>query len=124
MWKRNQEPRDEWKPTNADTQFLAEQMKGLETITVGKKRYGAFEQAVAKDGTIRLDAEGIVVRNVEQWQKALKTQSLLEWQQGKDMDALFQAYPEERETYESKLDVIRAQIRAIVGSKAISLTNV
>jgi len=114
--KRNaSEERVEWKPTHADAQKLAEDMQKFSRTKVGHRWWYPFELACREKGVITNDDYGkFVVRAPEAWIQLNKTKGLLDWEEKRDMELLFQSHPEERIAHEERLEAIRKECRAIL----------
>lgn len=118
--KRQQEPVEKWKPTSSNANDLREGMKSFAAKLINGKMQYPFEQYCVSKGIISLMSNGqIEIRNPETWRQALKAWDLMKWQDNKDMEKLFVAYPEEREAYETKLEGFKQQIRSVFGSKRV-----
>lgn len=121
--RKPKEEQQEWKPSLTDSNLLEEEMKEFHVKEVNGKKQYPFELWARSKGYISFTDHGqISVVSAFEWKRALKTYDLLKWKRNKDMDALFQAYPEEREAYESKLEVVKNQIRALFTSMKVKET--
>lgn len=112
-----QEEKNEWSPTSIDTRALAEGMKGLKVKQIGGRNWYPFEQYCLSKGIISV-GEGMYSGQLQvvspfEWGRIIKTHELLKWQNEKDMEKIFQAFPEEKEAYEAKLEVLKNEIREI-----------
>lgn len=110
-------PVEKWKPSHQDAKEMREGMKEFETKVINGRKWYPFEQYCASKNLIKAGSKGeFVVLYHQGWQQAMDTKELMDWQDWQDREAVFAAMPEEREIYEAKLEGIRKEIRALVGS--------
>ena len=109
-------PTEEWKPSFSDTKIMREGMAKFQVEVINGKKQYPFEQYCRSEGIIGFTSNGqIQVKSAFNWGRAIKTHALLKWENEKEMERMFAAYPEEREAYEAKLEVIKNEIRALFG---------
>lgn len=109
-----------WKPTHADTQKLAEGMSKFQRKQINGRWVYPFEQYVASKGIIGFDDHGsIIVKNVQEWIRLNEIDSLLKWEQERDLEHLFQTFPEEKVAHEQRIEAIKAECRAILSKTAV-----
>lgn len=114
------EPPEKWRPSNEDTKKLEEGMKSFEMQVLNGKKWYPFELYCRSINIISEGSQGqFIIHNTYEWPHLLATKDLLEWQQDKDQETFFQAYPEEREAREGRMDKLRTEIRAIIGKIAV-----
>ncbi len=114
------EPTEQWKPSFNDTKVMREGMAKFQVEVINGKKQYPFEQYCASEGIIGFTDNGqILVKSAFNWGRAIKTHSLLQWENEKEMEKMFIAYPEEKEAYEAKLEVIKNQIRALFTSMKV-----
>lgn len=118
---RNQpELTEEWKPSFNDTRVMREGMAKFQVEVINGKKQYPFEQYCASEGMIGFTDNGqISVKSEFNWGRAIKTHAMLQWENEKEMEKMFAAYPEEEVAYEAKLEVVKNQIRALFTSMKV-----
>ena len=119
--RKSVEPTEQWKPTFSDTKVMREGMSKFQVEVINGKKQYPFEQYCRSEGIIGFTDNGqIMVKSAFNWGRAIKTHALLQWESEKDMERMFEAYPEERGAYEAKLEVVKNQIRALFTSMKVA----
>ena len=115
------EPTEQWKPTLRDTAVMREALTKYEVKVInGKKRY-PFEQYCASKGWISFQDNGqLAVTSPESWRQACAIYDLMKWENGKEMDKMFTAYPETQFDYEQKIEAVKNEIRALFGKMKVA----
>lgn len=115
------ESTEEWKPSFNDTKVMREGMSKFQVEVINGKKQYPFEQYCVSEGIIGFTDNGqISVKSAFNWGRAIKTHALLQWENEKEMEKMFAAYPEEKEAYEAKLEVVKNQIRALFSSMKVA----
>ena len=124
-WNNKDKPttQDVWKPTNSDTHTLREGMKEFTVKKIDNCNWYPFEQYCLSKGIVSV-GEGMYegqlqISNTFEWYRLNKTHSLMQWQDEKDMEKMFTAFPEERVSYEIKLETVKNEIRALFGKMKV-----
>lgn len=103
-----------WKPTKNDVLALRAELKQYEPkIINGRKQY-AIEQHMQKAGAISFGEFGErMILSPELYKKIDDTYGLHQWMQEKDMEQLFQAYPEEEVAHKQKIAELFKDFRKV-----------
>lgn len=102
-----QQETEGWKPTAREAAELEEKLKPFSAkIVNGRKQY-PFELYLESKDIISFGAFGqIQVKNPLMYYRMNKTDSLREWIADQEMEKMFNAFPEERETHKVKMSEI------------------
>lgn len=113
----------EWKPSLREAKDLSEKLKLFSKKEVNGRMQYPFELFLQKENIISFGKFGeIQVRNVFQYHRMSEIESLKKWHDEKEMENLFQAFPEEKEAFELKKQEWMMDIRAMfdgIAKKAV-----
>lgn len=109
-----------FRPTTDDVRALRSQMAEVSPRNIGGTTWYPYELILLDRGILGHDKHGRrVMRNATEFEKYEKIHGLLQWQEDKDQESLFQANPEERVAHESKQAAMFRDTRALMRAKAV-----
>lgn len=119
-FKRDKDPVENWKPTLRDTADMRTRLLEFPAMVINGKKQYPFEQYCESKGWISFMENGqVTVKNEFQWRRACDTYDLMKWENAKEMERLFAAFPEEEAAYEKRLEVVKDSIRALFGKMTV-----
>lgn len=108
-----------WKPTKQDVMKLREEMAQYQPQVINGRKQYPIELVLRDRGAISFGEYGErMISSPEIYNKTEDTYGLHQWLLEKDQDALFQAYPEEREAWEDKIKAMFKGFRELKVAKA------
>lgn len=103
-----------WKPSMEDVRKLEEGMSSFAAKEVNGKKQYPFELYLADRGVIRFGDYGEkIVLSTEAYWKMGEIYDLMMWKKEKDLEAIFQQFPEERKAHQEKIRAIFADMRRV-----------
>lgn len=125
-FKEQPKEQEKYKPSSRDTASLSDKLKKYPSkVKIGLYDYYPIHQVMLADKIIRsnpLHGE-IEVSSPQLYKQYMDTFDLLTWQQEKDAESLYRAFPEERVEHEKRIDALKEAIHRVLGrTKEIGLT--
>ena len=115
--KKQSEPVEQYKPSMTEAQEMERGMKEFPVQVINGKKQYPFEQYCVDKGYISFLPNGqIQVRSAFNWARATKVYDLVQWKRAKDLEDIFEQFPEEKVAYENKLQAIFVDIRKLFTS--------
>lgn len=103
-----------WKPTAKDAQELSESLKNFAAKEINGKKQYPFEQYMESKDVVSFGSFGqIQVKNPLMYDRMNQIESLRSWIADKDMEAIFQAFPEERAIHQAKIKKLMSSVSRI-----------
>ena len=105
---------EKWQPSSREANEMREGMSKFDVKVINGRTWYPFEQYAASQTLIKAGKHGeFIVLNTTGWKHALETKDYMEWQNEQDRQSLFAAFPDEKEAYESRVELIKNDIRAM-----------
>lgn len=118
--KKSEEETEGWRPSASEANNLREDLKRFSAKEVNGRKQYPFELYLESRGIISFGPEGgIQVISPREFYRFNEIDSLREWQDKKDREKLFAAFPEEREKHYAWLSEMWAGIREHMRSIAV-----
>lgn len=106
-----------WKPTKNDVLALRAELKQYEPTIINGRKQWPMEQHLVKKGICAfLDNGQLAISSPQLYKREQDIYGLHQWMLEKDQDALFQAYPEERDAWEDNIKAMFKDVRKLTKS--------
>lgn len=106
---------EEFKPSLNDAAQLTEDLKGFQRKQVNGRWQYPFELYLNSIDVIRFGKFGeIIIKKPMEFHRLGKVNSLRKWKEEKDLEAIFQQFPEEKVVYDTRIKKITDDISAFM----------
>lgn len=110
---------DEFKPNIRDAVALGRDLAKYSPSIIGTRRVYPFEQYLSEKGIIKIGTCVRIILQPMEYHRLLQLNDLWEWKRDKDLEAVFQQFPEEKEIHQSKIAVIVQEIKDLLTGKKL-----
>lgn len=113
---------DEFKPNLRDALTLRDSLAKYSPRKVNGRTQYPFHQYCLEKNVIRLDDfGGAIITNVSEFHRLNELNNLREWKADKDLEAVFQQFPEEKEIHQTKIALIIKEIKEMLTRKKVEV---